>query len=85
MPVSRDSAKLGDYGCRSSDPDQNNCDQHDHERRNGVHRNAQRAVVSVAVGRMRMRYLNHGQKREKDQAHNRRPIQSTLLCRGTGA
>ena len=32
-----------------------------------------------------MHYLNHGQKREKDQAHNSRHLQSTLLCRGTSA
>jgi len=61
------------------DPDQDNRDQHDHDGHNRVHRDAQRAVVGIAIGCVDVHYLGHGEKREQDQAYNGHHSQSTLL------
>jgi hypothetical protein len=61
------------------DPDQDNRDQHDHDGHNRVHRDAKRAVVSIAIGRMDVHYLGHCQKCEQNQAHDSRHSQGTLL------
>ena len=85
MPVSGDCANFKERWRRSSDPDQYNCDQHDHERHDRVHHHAQRAMIGIAVGRMDVCYLDHGQKREQNQAQDSRHSQSTLLCMGPAA
>ena len=79
MPVSSDRANFKKTWRQNFDPDQNNRDQHDHDGHNRVHRDAQRAVVGIASGRMDVHYLGHGQKREQNQAHDGRHSQSTLL------
>lgn len=79
MPVSGDRADFKKTRRQNFDPHQNNRDQHDHDRHNRVHRDAQRAVVCIASGRMDVHYLDHGQKREQDHAHNRRQLQSVRL------
>jgi hypothetical protein len=79
MPVSGDCANFKERRRRSSDPDQNNHDQHDNEGYNRVHHHAQRAMVGIAVGRMDVRHLDHDQKGQQDQAHHSRHSKSTLL------
>jgi hypothetical protein len=79
MPVSGDRANFKKTQRQNFDPDQNTRDQHDHDGHNRVHRNAQRAVVGIAIGRMGVHYLDHGQKREQNQAHDSHQSQSTLL------
>jgi hypothetical protein len=50
-----------------------NLDQHNHGRngrgrRGRLHRDAQRAAISIAFCRMRVRHLGHGQQRQQGQA-----------------
>ena len=79
MPVSGDRANFNECRSGGSDPDQDNHDQHDHDGHNRVHRDAKRAVVCIADGRMDVHYLDHGQKGEQNQAHDSRHSQSNLL------
>lgn len=79
MPVANNRVNFKECRGEGFDPDQDNRDQHDHDGHNRVHRDAQRAVVGVAGGCMDVHYLDHGQKREQDQAHERCHSQSTLL------
>jgi len=85
MPVSDNRVNFRQRRGDGFDPDQDNRDQHDHDGHNRVHRDAQRAVVSIASGLMDVHYLGHGQKREQNQAHNSRHSQSTLLRMETAA
>jgi hypothetical protein len=85
MPISGDRADLKKTGRQNFDLDQNNRDQHDHDGHNRVHRDAKRAVVCIANGRMDVHYLDHGQQREQNQAHDGRHSQSTLPRVGTVA
>jgi hypothetical protein len=64
MPVSGDRANFKGYWRAGTDPDQDNHDQHDHDGYNRMHRNAQRAMVGIAIGCMEVRYLDHSQKRD---------------------
>lgn len=64
MPVSCDRAAFKRSWSRNFDLDQDHRDQHDREGHKRVHDDTQRAVVSIASGRMGMHYLGHGQKRE---------------------
>jgi hypothetical protein len=77
MPEPGDCANFNDYRRRSSNPDQDNRDQHDNEGHDRVHHHAQRAMVGIAVGRVDVRHLDNGQKRQQDQAHHSRNFQST--------
>jgi hypothetical protein len=78
-PVSGDRADFKKDWRGGSDPDQDYRDQHDHKGHNRVHRDAKRAVVGVAIGRMDVHYLDHGEKCEQNQAHNSCQSQSSLL------
>lgn len=79
MPVPDNCSDFKNTWRQNFDPDQDHRDQHDHDGHNRVHRHAQRAVVGVALGRMDVHYLRHGQKREQDQAHEGCHSQSALL------
>jgi hypothetical protein len=79
MPVSGDRADFKKTWRQNFDPGQDHCDQQDHDGHNRVHRDAQRAVVGIAIRRMDVHYLGYGQKREQNQARNSRHFQSTLL------
>lgn len=72
MPVSGDRANFKERRCRSPDPDQNSRHQHDHERHDRVHRNTERATVGIGIRGMDVRYLDHDQKRQEDDAHHSR-------------
>jgi hypothetical protein len=79
MPVSDNRVNFKKRWGEGFNPDQDNRDQHDHDGHNRVHRDAQHAVVGIAGGRMDVHYLDHGQKREQNQAHDSRHFQSALL------
>ena len=79
MPVSGDHADFKRTQRRNFNPDEDDCDQHDHDGHNRVHGDAQRAMVGIAIGRMDVRYLNDGKQREQDQAQNGRHLQSVWL------
>jgi len=45
-----------------------------------MHRDAQRAMVGIAVERMHVRHLDHRQQRQQDKTHHGHQRQSSLLC-----
>ena len=61
-------------GCKhwggSLDLDQHDHRGHDRDGRSRVHHDAQRAMVGVAVERMHVRHLDHGQQRQQGKTHN---------------
>ena len=61
---------------RGSESDQDNHDHHDREGHYRVHRDAQWALVSAALDRMRMHYLGYSQQHQQDQANDSRCPQS---------
>jgi hypothetical protein len=69
MPVADNRARLGNR-CGTPHSDQDNRSRHHRNRRSRVHRNAQRAMVGVALQWMHVRHLDHGQKRQQGQAQN---------------
>jgi hypothetical protein len=79
MPVSGDYADFKKTWRQNVDPHQDYRDQHDHEGHNRVHRDAECTLVGIAIGRMDVHYLDHGQKREQNQAYDGRRSQSNLL------
>lgn len=79
MPESGDCAAFKNTRRQNFNPDQDHRDQHDHEGHYRVHRDAQHAVVGIAIGCMDMHYLGHSQKCEQDQAHEGCHSQSSLL------
>jgi hypothetical protein len=85
IPASGDDANVKWNRRSNSDPDQDYRDQHDHDRHDRVHRNAQCAMVGIVIGRMDVRYLGDCKQREQDQAHNRRHLQSVWLRRARRA
>ncbi|MGO9777961.1 MAG: hypothetical protein ACLQGT_12570 [Terracidiphilus sp.] len=50
-----------------SDPDQDDQDGYDRDRRGRVHRNTQLAMVGIRVERMDMGYLDHDEQRQQGQ------------------
>lgn len=64
---------------RGFDPDQDYHDQHDHDWDNRAHRNAQIATVCIALARMNVRHLSHGEKCEQNQAHHGNRLQYTAF------
>ena len=76
MPVSGDRTDFKVTLRQNFDPDQDDHDQHDHDGHNRVHRDAQRAVVGIAIRRMDVYNLSDGQKRNQNQAHDSRHSQS---------
>jgi hypothetical protein len=67
-----------------------NLNQHDHgsrdrDRRRCVHYDAQRAVVGIALERMHVRHLDHGQQRQQGKTHNGDQRQSPRLCAAIAA
>ncbi len=79
MRVSGDRTDFKKTWRQNFDPDHDHRDQHDYDGHNRVHRDAQRAVIGIAIRCMDVHYLGHGQKREQDQAHGSYHSQSTLL------
>lgn len=53
--------------------------------RRRVHRDAKGAAVGIAVERMEMRHLNHGQQGQQEETHNDRNRQSAVLCLANAA
>ena len=67
-----------------------NLHQHHHGNRNRdgrrrVHHDAQRAVVGIALQRMHVRHLHHGQQRHQEKAHHRRRRQCAWLSTARSA
>ena len=76
IPVSDDRASFEQHWRRGSESDEDNHDHHDREGYYRVHRDAQWAMVSIALDRMRMHYLGHSQQHQQDQANHSRHTQS---------
>jgi len=74
MPVPGDRANFNYRRRRRCDPNQDNCNQRDHDGHDRVHHGAQRAMVGIAVAveRMDVRDLDNEQKRQQNQAHHSR-------------
>ena len=74
LPPADDGARLG-LRCGGSHVHQHHNRRGRRNRRRRVHRDAQRAMVCIAFGRVQVRHLDHGQQRQQDQAHdgNHRP------------
>jgi hypothetical protein len=70
MPVPRNRANFKQRQGWGSEPDHDNANSHDHERHDRVHRNAERAMISITADPMHMRHLGHSKKREEDEAHH---------------
>ena len=64
-----DGRSVLDCGGRSAHLDQNYNRGRDRDRRGRVHGNAQLALVGIAVERMHVDYLSHGQQRQQSQAN----------------
>ena len=64
---------------RPSDPDKDDQDGYDCNRRGRVHRNAQLAMVGIRVERMDVRHLDHGEQRQQGQTQQRRCPESVWL------
>ena len=64
---------------RPSDPDKDDQDGYDCNRRGRVHRNAQLAMVGIRVERVDMRHLDHGEQRQQGQTQQRRCPESVWL------
>jgi hypothetical protein len=48
-----------------------------------VHRDAQLAMVGIAIGRMDVRHLNDGKERQQGQAHKNNGSESAWLLEAT--
>lgn len=59
--------------------DQNNRVGHDRNRRGRVHGHAERAMVGIAIERMDVRYLDHGQQRQQRQTQQSAGPESSRL------
>jgi hypothetical protein len=69
MPVTSDTANLKQRRRSGADLDQKKRSDHDQQGHNRVDHDAQLAVFGIGADGMHMRHLNHGQKRQQDQAH----------------
>jgi len=78
MAVAQDGAWRKD-GCGTGDSDQHNHGRGDGNGRCRVHNDAQRAVVRIALERMVVGHLGHGQQRQQDQAQQGSDPESVLL------
>jgi hypothetical protein len=78
VTVPDDRARLKDWGA-GLDMDQHDHGGRDRDGRCRVHYDAQRAMVGIAVERMHVRYLDHGQQRQKGKTHHGDQRQSTWL------
>jgi len=64
---------MADNGARfnqrrgGAEADQDNHGREDRNRRGGVHGDAQRTMVGIAIERMHVRHLDHGQQRQQGQ------------------
>lgn len=66
VPVADDSARFNDW-LGGSDSDQDDRSRHNRNRRRRVHGDAELAVVGIAIERMDVRHLDHGQQRHQGQ------------------
>ena len=62
-----------------SDPDKDDQNSYDRNRRGRVHGNAQLAMVGIRVERMDMRHLDHGEQRQQGQTQKRSCPESAWL------
>ena len=78
MPVTEYRARFKNRN-RPPDLDENRDRCRNRYGNNGVHGNAQRAVVCVGLQRMDVRDLHHGQQGEEHQTHQGRNHESSLV------
>jgi hypothetical protein len=78
MPVPDDRLRRKNRG-GALDLDQHNHGGRDRDGCGGVHHDAQRAMVGIAVERMHVRYLDHGQQRQQGKTHHGDQRQSSWL------
>jgi len=79
MPPFSDRTDFSKRRGGSCDPDQDNRHQHDDERHDRVHHDAEYAMVGIAAGRMDVRHLDYCQEGQQHQTHDRRYPQSVQL------
>lgn len=72
VPVTKNGANFKQHRGRSADLDQEKRGHHDQQRHDRMNRDAQGAMFGVCADGMHVRHLNHGQKRQQDQAHDSR-------------
>ena len=78
MPVADDRARL-DNRRGAPHSDQDDCCCHHRNRHSRVHGNAQRAMVGIALQRVHVRHLDHGQQCQQNQTQQRGCPESAWL------
>ncbi len=68
MPVADDRPRFENRGRRFDLDQDDDCSRY-RNRRGGVHDDAQRAMVGVALNGMDVRHLDYGQQRKKNKTH----------------
>lgn len=77
MPIPDNSGNFKNYRSGGLDLNQHDHRSHDRDRRGGMHRDAQRAMICIAFERMHVRYLHHSQQRQQDKTQHGNHRQST--------